>query len=155
MFGIDLFNECLELIKNKWKPKTYSDELGYKKDLRNFLFDELNKGDTFSGPRHINVRDESGISRCDLAVNRDVGIELKFGKDGKIKKSEIDRLYGQVGGHRKEYSQGVIIVLVGNVDKFSEADVRAKLQDISDLINPMGSLQQYPIKLVVNKPKNS
>lgn len=148
MLGTSLFDECADLIK-KWQPQKYPTESEYKKDLRKFLFEKLNKRDFFSGSsRNINVNEESSRSLCDLGINRIVGIELKFGKNGKISKSERDRLHGQCYGHRKEYSEGVIVVLVGDINDYSEADVKETLRGLSQLINGGFGLNQYKIGLV-------
>lgn len=157
MLGTGLFDKVVRII-NQWRPqKKYPDELKYRDDLMSFIYDKLNdsRGNIFLGEnKNILVRKEDSRSLCDIAVERNVGIELKFGKAGKIRKSEIDRLHGQVGGYRKEYSEGVIIVLVGDVDKFSEAEVRKKLEDIHELINRANfGLQQFRIKLI-NKSDN-
>lgn len=154
MFGAGLFDECVELI-NRWKPKQkYPNEDGYKKDLREFLFKNLNRQDYLHGSRNINVKEEAGRSLCDLAIGRNVGVELKLGKKGKIKQTEIDRLHGQVGRHKREYSEGVIVVLVGDINNYSEAEVRETLQRLSDLIGGADfGLQQFRLKLI-NKSDN-
>jgi hypothetical protein len=156
MFGDSLFNRCINLIKI-WKPKQrYAEELKYRNDLRDFLFAELNKQNSFSfgQSEKINVRIETGRSLCDIAIGRAIGIELKFSKDGKMKKAEIDRLYGQIAGHKKEYSQGIIIVLVGEVNDYSEAEIRDKLKELHNSFNGNGlGLNQFDLGLV-NKSDN-
>jgi len=151
MLGMGLFDEVVKII-NQWRPqKKYPNETKYRDDLMNFIHDRLNdpRKNMFFGRRNVLVRKEDSRSLCDIAVERSVGIELKFGKNGKISKKEIDRLHGQIGGYRKEYSEGIIVVLVGEVDKFSEAEVRKKLEDLYDLINRANfGLQQFRIKLI-------
>jgi len=135
MFGMNLFDECVELIK-QWKPQQkYSTEEDYKKDLRDFLFKSLNRESPFYGKRSINVKEEVGRSLCDIAIGREVGIEIKFGKNGKIKQGEIDRLKGQVERHRIDYQGGIIVVLVGDVDDYSFEDIRENLNRLYYLIN--------------------
>ncbi len=159
MFGDSLFNRCINLIKI-WKPKQrYNEELNYRDDLRDFLFVELNKQNFFSfgQSEKINVKIESSRSLCDIAIGRAIGIELKFSKNGKIKKAEIDRLYGQIAGHKKEYSQGIILVLVGDVDDYSEAEIRDKLKELNSSfnVNSLG-LNRFYLGLVnkSNKKQN-
>ncbi|MFH0701069.1 MAG: hypothetical protein V2A62_01385 [Candidatus Woesearchaeota archaeon] len=151
MFGNGLFTRCIELIK-VWKPQqNYLDELKYRDDLRDFLFKELNKPNplSFGNPERINVRIESSRSLCDIAIDRSIGIELKFSETGKMKKAEIDRLYGQIAGHKKEYSQGIIVVLVGEVDDYSEAEVRERLEELHTSFNNSGlGLNQYHLDLI-------
>jgi hypothetical protein len=139
-----LFEECYGII-NDWKPpQEFSTEREYKDDLRKFLFKELNKS------ININVKTEDSRALCDIAVGRSIGIELKFGKSGKISKAKIDRLHGQVAGYTKEYREGIIIVLVGDVNDYSKFDVDEKLEDIRDRINRDNFWENYPLK-VINK----
>jgi len=145
MFGDDLFDECVEAIEN-WMPDDFANEKAYQNDLRELLFETIGKDND------INVKLENSRSLCDIAVGRLVGIELKYGKGGKISKSEIDRLHGQVAGHTKEYSEGVIVVLVGDVNKYSEADVKDKLRDLYNSINNRNIFDEYSMKLI-NKSK--
>ena len=154
MLGDDLFNRCVQLVSS-WKPKQkYAKEDDYRDDLREFLFIELNKPNSYSfgTPEKINVKIESGRTLCDIAIGRSIGIELKMGKEGKIKKAEIDRLHGQLAGHKKDYSQGMIVVLVGDVDDYSEADVRDKMKELHAFFNNSG-FTQYGLKLI-NKSFN-
>jgi len=147
MFGDGLFNECLKLVK-EWKPKQkYILEDDYKRDLREFLFTSLNKEDMFGQKRNINVIEESGRSLCDIAVAKKVGIELKYGKDGKIRQGDIDRLKGQVERHRLDYPEGIIVVLVGDADDYSEANVRENLNRLYNLINN-GYGNQFNLTLI-------
>jgi len=157
MFGNEIFIQCVKILKI-WQPKqNYSNEKDYQDDLRDFLFKELNKPRPFSfgEDNQINIKSESGRSKCDLAVGRAVGIELKFSKTGKIKISDIDRLDGQVRRHIKDYSQGVIVVLVGDINCYSEADVKDKINEIKQSINNSLGLNTYNLGLVnksYNKP---
>ena len=155
MLGQSLFDECLELIR-KWKPKKYSSEKEYENELRSFLIDELNQKPNFytGTSRNINVKSQSGKSLCDLNVGNLIGIELKLGKKGKISQGEKDRLDGQCRRHTKEYPQGIIIVLVGDIDKYTFADIRETIASLDKLINH-GGIQLYPYPLgLVNKSFN-
>jgi len=145
MFGDDLFNECVGVIED-WMPNDFSTEKEYQNDLRESLFKTIGRD------HNVNIKLENSRALCDIAIGRLIGIELKFGKNGKISKSEIDRLHGQVAGHIKEYSEGIIIVLVGDVNKYCEVDVKDKLRDLYNLINEGNYLGEYPLKLI-NKSK--
>jgi len=151
MFGMNLFDECIDLI-NKWQPKQkYSKELNYRDDLMDFLQERLNNfKDMFSGNRNVLVKKEDGRGLCDIAVgNRRVGIELK--KDLKSK-SQINRLQGQIDDYEDDYQEGVIVVLVGNTNKYVENDLRNKLQKKLNKFGDLG-LNQFRIKLI-NKSDN-
>jgi len=149
MFGESLFDICISAI-NSWKPVRHLDESGYKKDLRLFLFKKLNrpKTDAFGRNEQVNVSEEGSKSLCDIAVNRSLGIELKFGKDGKIKKQKIDASKNQALQYRKEYSQGIIVVLVGDVDNHSVTEVESQLNDLSNLINSNMISSRYLISCI-------
>jgi len=148
MFGESLFDICISAI-NSWKPVRHLDESGYKKDLRLFLFKKLNKPKTNAfGRNEINVSEEGSKSLCDIAVNRSLGIELKFGKDGKIKKQKINTSKNQELEYRKEYSQGIIVVLVGDVDNHSVTEVESQLNDLSNLINIHIAPSRYLISCI-------
>jgi len=152
MFGMSLFYEVFEIIK-QWKPQQkYSNELEYRNDLMDFIYNKLNySGNIFFGNRSILVRKEDGRGLCDIAVgNRQVGIELK--KDLKSK-SQINRLQGQIDDYEDDYKEGIIIVLVGNVNKYVENELRHKLQKKLNKSNVFG-LQQFRIKLI-NKSDNN
>ena len=106
----ELFEECVEIV-DIWKPKKeYPKEELYRDDLIDFLFDKLNEEE------HVKVVKEAGRGLCDIAVgNKRVGIELKRNLKNK---SEMNRLQGQVDDYEDEYEEGIIIVLVGEIDKF-------------------------------------
>lgn len=151
MLGMGLFDEVFEII-TQWKPqKKYPNELKYRDDLMNFIHNKLNNsGNILFGSRNVLVRKEDGRGLCDIAVgNRKVGIELK--KDLKSK-SQINRLQGQIDDYEEEYEEGVIVVLVGNVNKYVEEELRYRLQKKLDKSNIFG-LQQFRIKLI-NKSDN-
>ncbi len=150
MIGSSLFDKCLRAIE-KWNPKKYSKELDYKNALRDFLSEELNKLNTldFGNKTRVYVKKEpKNRSYCDLSINRQIGVELKFGKEGKISRKQINELQGQVLGHIREYPGGVIVILVGKVDKESEENVELELNRIHLLFsqNDFG-INQYHLKL--------
>jgi len=151
MFGKGLFDECLDLVR-KWKPKReYPNELKYRDDLMDFLHDNLNQSNNpFSEKRNIRIKKEASRSLCDIGIgNSQIGIELK--KDLKTK-SQINRLQGQIEDYEDDYNEGVIVVLVGKIDKYVENDLLHKLN--KRLNNSMNfRVQQFKIKLV-NKSTN-
>jgi hypothetical protein len=151
MLGMGLFDEVVEII-NQWKPRQkYPNELKYRDDLMNFIHNKLNNsGNMLFGSRNVLIRKEDGRGLCDIAVgNRKVGIELK--KDLKSK-SQINRLQGQIDDYEDDYEEGVIVVLVGNVNKYVEDELRHKFQKKLDKSTGFG-LQQFRIKLI-NKSDN-
>ncbi|MFH1365417.1 MAG: hypothetical protein ABIH28_02445, partial [archaeon] len=52
-------------------------------------------------------------------------------------------LYGQVVGHIKEYPEGIIVILVGDVNEYTKADVEEKLYPLYELMKG----EDYPLKL--------
>ncbi len=146
MFGTSLFDECVELI-NRWKPKQkYPNESKYRDDLMDFLYKRLNKsGDILFGNRNVKLKKEASRSLCDIGVgNHQVGIELK--KDLKSK-SQINRLQGQIEDYEEDYKEGVIVVLVGKVDKYVETDLKQKMNKKMNKSLNFG-IQQFRIKLI-------
>ena len=98
--------ETTRLIK-KWKPEEFSNEKQYRNDLVKFLRkQEFDYGDVI-------ITKEDGRGLCDIAINQEVGIELK--KDLK-KKSEVDRLSGQIIDYKRQYDN-LIILLVGKTNE--------------------------------------
>ncbi|GEM_PF-1422432 len=159
MFEPTLFDECIDIIK-QWQPKkAYSRELQYRDDLRDFLYENLNNpnrrsglwgGSIFNETERGLVKKEDGRGLCDIAIGeKKVGIELK--KDIKSK-SQIDRLYGQIIRYKKEYTEGIIIVLVGKVNKYTEEEIRHLVSKESNTDNLWNS-NQFQIK-VINKSTN-
>jgi hypothetical protein len=134
MFGLtSLFDDVFSYIQS-WNPKQrYRSEDGYRDDLKEFLRTNLNKPEPFGvGPqRRIKVTSESGRHLCDITVDEKVGIELK--KDLN-KLAEVDRLDGQLGRYRGSYSEGIIVVLVGNTNK----------DTYEDLVNRVGKMLESP-----------
>lgn len=154
LFGDDLFDRCVAVV-NAWKPKEeYLQEEGYKKDLLFFMQEVLNKkkDDIFSSNEPCYLKDESGRSLCDIGVNRKVGIELKKGKNGKISKSDINRLQGQIDDHKLDYPDGIIVVLVGDCNAFSEGEIKQRLQRKLDESNKNNLGLGYGLRLrLINK----
>lgn len=141
-----LFDECVGLVR-KWQPsQKYSNESKYRDDLMDFLHERLNKSDTLLFVnRDVRIKKEDGRGLCDIGIgNSQVGIELK--KDLKSK-SQINRLQGQIEDYEEYYGEGVIVVLVGNVDKYVENDLRHKLKKKSDK-SAVFELRKFRIKLI-------
>jgi hypothetical protein len=89
-----------------------------------FLQENLNRANNFFF-RNVLIKKEDSRGLCDIAVgNRAVGIELKKDLNSK---SQINRLQGQIDDYKEDYQEGVIVVLVGKVDKYVENDLRHKL----------------------------
>jgi hypothetical protein len=141
----NLYND-VEVIINNWEPEVYSNELAYRDDLFSFLRSELNKPSAFGTPQErVNVTKEDGRGLCDIAINRRIGIELK--KD-LSRKSEMDRLVGQVVGYKGDY-EDIIIVLVG----ISTDEVNDQLENSLQSLRSQGGItlrQEVSIK-VINK----
>lgn len=157
-FSWGLFDKVVKLIK-AWVPEEYySNENKYRDDLMDYLYEHLNdkKSDMFGFSLNeddlIPVRKEDGRSLCDIAVgNSEVGIELK--KDlNRNKQSKIDRLRGQILRHINEYKEGVIVVLVGEVDKYAEAEIKDIIRSTTHA--DFGLIGSKRI-VVINKSKDS
>ena len=99
--------ETTRLIK-KWKPEEFSNEKQYRNDLVKFL-----RKQEFDWYGEVIITKEDGRGLCDIAINQEVGIELK--KDLK-KKSEVDRLSGQIIDYKRQYDN-LIILLVGKTNE--------------------------------------
>lgn len=146
MLGNQLFDECVNLIRG-WTPKQkYPKETDYRDDLMDFLYDGINNSNSLmTGNRNIRIKPEAGRGLCDIAVgDRKVGIELK--RELKSK-SQMNRLQGQIDDYLDDYDEGVIIVLVGNVNKYVENELRHKLTKKWDKINNLG-INQFRMKLI-------
>ncbi len=128
MFG-GLFDETVDLIK-RWKPKKrYKKEIEYRDDLMKFLFENLNKSRSgfFGATEEVIVKKEANRSFADIAVgDYQIGIELK--KDLK-RKSDVDRLFGQMDHYIKEYKEGIIVVLVGDVNDMLVPEIKRRLKE--------------------------
>ncbi|MCJ7614514.1 hypothetical protein MUO71_07125 [Candidatus Bathyarchaeota archaeon] len=117
-----LFDEVLQTINN-WKPKTqYPTENKYRDDLLKFLRKTLNpsgncvfrspiwSSDFYEQPL---IKKEAGRSLADIGIDNKIGIELKRNLK---RKSQINRLVGQVVDYLGGYSYA-IIVLCGNIEQ--------------------------------------
>jgi hypothetical protein len=102
-----MFYDTNRFIK-KWKPEKFSNENQYRNDLVKFL-----RKQEFDWYGEVIITKEDGRGLCDIAINQEVGIELK--KDLK-KKSEVDRLSGQIIDYKRQYDN-LIILLVGKTNE--------------------------------------
>lgn len=130
----DIFGDCIELIKT-WKPKQkYNNENQYREDLMDFLMRKLNDNSNqvlFTPQRRISITKDDGRGLCDIGIDRKIGIELK--KDLKSKR-KIDTLIGQIVNEYLRYEH-VIVVLVGNTDKYSLEILKDKISDLNEKYN--------------------
>lgn len=126
-----LFDDVLDIVR-EWVPeKKYRKETEYRDDLAEFIrkkLKELEEGpDVLSSiirPEKHTVKRESRRTYADIAIDEDIGIELKRDLKGK---SEIDRLVGQVDGYEKDYRY-IIIVLCGEVDNEAVDEVEKRFE---------------------------
>ena len=133
-----IYATVYDLIKDDWKPKqNYDDEAGYHKDL----FESLNSKSSGKYP----ITNENGRSLCDIAVGRNVGIEIKFNL---MHKKDADRLIGQVGRYMDDYSEGVIVVLCGKTDLSHLNDLRTELRKVQSRYESSGILGQSAEKII-------
>jgi hypothetical protein len=150
MFGlISLFDDVLRFVQT-WKPKgRYRSEDAYRDDLKEFLRTSLNKPSPFAiGPqKRIKVTSESGRHLCDIAVDDSVGIELKKDLNELAK---VDRLFGQIGRYKKQYS-GIIVVLVGNTSKDAYEDLVSRLSEMQSSTGISLGFTAGPKITVINK----
>ena len=135
-----LFDEVYTIVSS-WVPKeTYSKEGDYRDELTSYLRKHLNEssGGFMVGPqRKHTIKTEHGRSLADIAIDRQVGIEIKRNLK---KKADIDRLKGQVSRFKKDYRMGVIVVLVGKIYEEAVDEVR-EMESSSG-----GFTQETPVK---------
>ena len=134
--GLDsLFDTVLQTIKD-WNPQAeYSTESKYRDDLLAFLRKKLNRSGSgaFSSPiwgfdssgQHF-IKKEAGRSLADIAIDDEIGIELKLNLK---RKSQINRLVGQVVDYLSGYSY-VIIVLCGHTEQEAVGVLKHNLKRI-------------------------
>jgi hypothetical protein len=93
-------------LVDRWTPeKSYQHESGFQKDLYEYLQAELNQhGGFLGGGNQHTVEREHGRSYADIAVDREVGIELK--RD--LSNRQTKTLRGQIDTHRQEYSSVIV-----------------------------------------------
>ncbi len=123
----DLFNRTLSVI-DEWIPNKHKNELEYRNELLQFLRSKMNEGNNlFSIEQEIVIKKEDGRGLCDIAIENEVGIELKKDLNSK---SKVDRLIGQVNYYKKHYKD-IIIVLVGVTDPNALDYLKEQLRSIA------------------------
>jgi hypothetical protein len=149
MFG-SLFGDAVNLIE-KWRPKQkYSNENRYRDDLANFLrkeFKERQDSFLFGSGERVSIKKEAGRGLCDIAINEQIGIELK--KD-LSKKKQVDRLMGQLIDYKKAY-EDIIIVLVGKTNKDALELLRDKVSELNKESGIGFGLSQTPRIKIIDK----
>ncbi len=112
--GGQKFNEVLDLVE-LWRPKKeYGHERKFQNELQEFLDTELNEKDRgmMANDREDVVSKEHGSSKADIAVNGNIGIELK--RD--LTNSQTKKLRGQIEDYLDNYPF-VIVCACGIKDK--------------------------------------
>lgn len=103
--------EVLRLVEDWIPEKAYRSEVKYSNDLQDWLDRELNSGGMGMGGRDVVVSREHGQANADVAVDGEIGIELKYN----FKNTQADRLAGQIDRYI-EYYPTVIVVACGLKD---------------------------------------
>lgn len=107
-------------IVRNWSPaRRRNSEESYQSELAQFL-----KGNSEVRRMQFEVREEKGDSLCDIAVGKDIGIEVKESPN----LAEYDRCVGQVARHLTNYR--FIIVLIMDVPRDDQ------YRDFCALIDP-------------------
>lgn len=107
--GQQTFQQILDLL-DQWRPeKAYRSERKYQQDLQEYLDEKLNESGGFGsgmggfgggmGGSEKVVRTEYGHVNADVAVDDDVGIELKYN----LTNSQVKKLRGQIESYRDEF----------------------------------------------------
>lgn len=91
----------------EWKPRDGEVESDYEKSLHDFLKRQL----TF-----VKITRQYGAGRikCDIAIGKDVMLELKMGIRST---SKLQRLLGQIDLYRREWNKPIVVVLLGESDE--------------------------------------
>lgn len=110
------FDKVVDLV-NSWIPnEEYGHEKEFQKELQNFLEKQLNEKqkDAFGlgSQQNYEVSRERGTSRADIAINDEIGIEMK--RD--FSNSQEKKLEGQINNQLDKYNF-VIVCACGIKDK--------------------------------------
>ena len=108
---------------HQWLPENYLSEYDFEKSLHNFLKKELPWV-------KITRQYSSGRVKCDLAVGKDVMIELKVDFKSTQK---LQRLIGQLEIYRKEWDKPIIVVLIGETAEDLLHDLNKHTQQLVKL----------------------
>jgi hypothetical protein len=131
------FDVVLQAVK-EWNPKAeYTTENKYRDDLLKFLREKLNHSgsgifsstiwSSYSSGQHHLIKKEAGRSLADIGIDNKIGIELKLNLRTK---SQVDRLFGQVGNYLDGYPY-IIIVLCGHTNQEKIEDLKYMLRKIN------------------------
>jgi hypothetical protein len=154
--GLDsLFNTVLRTIKD-WDPQAeYSTENKYRDELLVVLRKKLNRSgsDAYSSPiwgidylgQHF-IKKEAGRSLADIGIDDEIAIELKLNLK---RRSQINRLVGQVVDYLRGYSS-VIIVLCGHTEQEAVDVLKYNLKRI---IGSSSAFGQEKLVRIVSKER--
>ncbi len=145
----ELYNNTISLIK-EWVPKQHKGELMYRDELLNLLRKKLNQGSSLFtlAQSNIIVKKEDGRGLCDIAIEREVGIELKLNLNSK---SKVDRLYGQIDEYLKNYKY-IIVVLLGKTSTEALEYLKEKVRKINEE-NKSLLMEAPKVKIIVKDNK--
>jgi hypothetical protein len=112
----------MELVE-EWKPEPGRLESQYEKSLYDFLCRNL---------PFVKITRQYGAARvkCDLAVGKDVMIELKAGFRSTQK---LQRLIGQIELYNREWKKPVIVVLLGETEQDLLHDLHRSLREYDNV----------------------
>jgi hypothetical protein len=151
-----LFETVFQTIKD-WNPQAeYSTENKYRDDLLAVLRKKLNcyESDAYSSPiwgvdylgQHF-IKKEAGRSLADIGIDDEIAIELKLNLK---RRSQINRLVGQVVDYLRGYSS-VIIVLCGHTEQEAVDVLKYNLKTI---IESSSSFGQEKLVRIVSKDRS-
>jgi len=103
--GGQLGSQVLRQVEN-WVPeKAYRKESKFQDDLKEYLEQQLNSGSGMMGQSQTHsIRKERGKSRADVAVDDEVGIELKRA----VTNAKLRRLRDQIHDYKDEYPYVIV-----------------------------------------------
>ena len=107
--------KTIEELIGEWNPGALPLERDYEKSLLEFLRSRL---------RHVKITRQYGTARvkCDLAVGKDVLLELKTNLTTTHK---LQRLLGQIQLYTRELDKPVIVLLLGRTEDDLFKDLQA------------------------------
>jgi hypothetical protein len=140
----DLYKEIVKII-NKWKPlKRYKGELASYSDIRDFIDDNINS----KKRTKISVKAKNTLAKTDISVGNDkVAIEVKYNLVGY---GNVRRLVNEVRTQSRAYKEGLIILLLGKINKSDLSDTRDEIKVIRRELN-RGKKYKFKID-IIEKP---
>ena len=149
----NLVDDVLQTISD-WNPKAeYPTETKYRDDLLEYLRESLNSGITgystaIWGLEHSGfhcIKKEAGRSLADIGIDNEIGIELKRNLR---RKTQINRLVGQIVDYFVYGYSCVIIVLCGYADQEAVDTLKHNLKKVFKSFSaPLGD-EDKQIKIV-------